>query len=501
MPAQRTVALSELTFAYPSSSATLFSGVSATFNRGFTGIVGANGAGKTTLLRLICGDLQPSEGFVSGNLGTLYCAQRTDDPPPDLVDFFEDWGSDAFELRGRFDIAAQSVERWSSLSHGERKRVQIAHALWQKPEVLAIDEPTNHLDGTARTKLIDGLEQFKGTGFIVSHDRSLLDQLCQQCLWIEPPLIDLRTGGYTASAKQRESEAESRQHARATLTRDHRRMKKETERRRDTAGAERQKRSKRGLSNKDSDGRDRINRAKNTDSKAGAPLRQLDGRTRQLNDRLADLKVAKTYETGIWLPGSRSHRNSLLELPAGSLQLAAHRSLTWPDLRIGTADRIVLTGPNGAGKTTFLNHILTMLNAPPKHIVFLPQELPAEATRSLLDEVKQQPKASLGVTMNIVSRLNSRPAAVLSSNLPSPGEARKLLLAVGMQSAPHIIVMDEPTNHLDLPSIEALQAALIECPCALILASHDETLIDAIGGQRWRFEQGRAGATHINPQR
>jgi ATPase subunit of ABC transporter with duplicated ATPase domains len=75
--------------------------------------------------------------------------------------------------------------------------------------------------------------------------------------------------------------------------------------------------------------------------------------------------------------------------------------------------------------------------------------------------------------MSIVGALGSEPERLLETNDPSPGELRKLMLALGMEQAPHLIIMDERTNHLDLPSIECLEAALEACPSALLLVSHD----------------------------
>ena len=67
--------------------------------------------------------------------------------------------------------------------------------------------------------------------------------------------------------------------------------------------------------------------------------------------------------------------------------------------------------------------------------------------------------------MTVVSRLGSRPQRPLESIVPSPGEIRKVLLAIGIAKVPHLTVMDEPTNHLDLPSIERLETALADFPC------------------------------------
>ena len=96
----------------------------------------------------------------------------------------------------------------------------------------------------------------------------------------------------------------------------------------------------------------------------------------------------------------------------------------------------------------------------------------------------------LGHLMTIVSRLGSRPQRLLETMDPSPGEVRKLLLALGITRAPHLIIMDEPTNHLDLPSIHCLETALQECPCALVLVSHDQYFLDRLATIRW----------HIAPQ-
>ena len=113
--------------------------------------------------------------------------------------------------------------------------------------------------------------------------------------------------------------------------------------------------------------------------------------------------------------------------------------------------------------------------------------------REVLAEARQRPSAELGHIMNIVSRLNSRPDRLLESRQPSPGEVRKLLLATGMAQSPHVIIMDEPTNHLDLPSIEALENALADCPCALLLVSHDRRFIEGVGAHTWTIDVDRQG--------
>lgn len=494
-----TVTIRNLSFCYASSPVQLISNLSIAFPEGFTGIVGANGAGKTTLLQLVAGVLTPDEGSIEGVDHAVYCEQRTDHPPESLQQFLDDWSAEAFELRGRLNIDDDFTERWSSLSHGERKRAQIGHAIWQAPSLLAIDEPTNHIDASARNILIQALKRFRGIGLIVSHDRTLLDALCTQCVWLEGTGASVYKGGFTACREQREAERSSAIAERQKASRENRKLQRELISRREHAEREHRDRSKKGLSAKDSDAREKIDRARVTDSGAGSRLRQLDGRIRRARTRLDQAQVEKAYETGIWLPGSRSPRDTIFTVEEEALPLGDGRTLAIPRLRMRSADRIAVTGPNGSGKSTLLRHLLKSLNTPEDRIVYMPQELSAVESSRILEDVRSLQSSQLGHIMNIVSRLGSRPDRLLDSQQPSPGEVRKLLLALGMSRAPHIIILDEPTNHLDLPSIEAVESALADCPCALLLVSHDMPFLDRIGTTIWRIETDQQHNSQLIP--
>lgn len=497
MSFEPSVALRDLAFIHESSTGPLFSGLSVHLPRGFTGVVGANGAGKTTLLRIVAGELAPSAGTVQGAHDAVYCEQRTDAPPRALAQLLDDFAPEAFELRGRLGIEADFLTRWDTLSHGERKRAQIACALWRRPALLAIDEPTNHIDAGARDLLVAALERFRGVGLIVSHDRGLLDALCVQCLWLEPPTVRVYPGGYTQAREQRRHERQSAVAERHQAGRDYRRLQAEAVERRERAAREHVDRSKRGLSRKDHDAREKIDRARVTDGNAGASLRQLHGRTEHARVRLDAAVVEKEYETGIWLPGSRSRRDLLFALDAGDVPLGGDRVLQIPRLSMRPADRVAITGPNGAGKSTLVRRILRDVNVPPEKVIAMPQEIDAVAAARILDDARRLPSAQLGHVMNVVSRLGSRPQRLLESRHPSPGEIRKLLLALGMARAPHFIVMDEPTNHLDLPSIEALEEALDACPCGLLLVSHDARFLERLTRVFWRIEMGATGDSTV----
>ncbi len=175
--------------------------------------------------------------------------------------------------------------------------------------------------------------------------------------------------------------------------------------------------------------------------------------------------------------------------------------LRYPDLNIGGADRIALTGANGLGKSTLVRHVLEKITIPSDNLIYVPQEISAEESRVLLESVKRLPNDERGRVMTTISRLGSRPARLLESALPSPGEIRKLLLALGIVRGPHLIVMDEPTNHMDLSGILCLEEALAECPCAMLLVSHDQAFLKKIAHQEWHLVADKSdGGTHLEIQ-
>jgi ATP-binding cassette subfamily F protein 3 len=165
------------------------------------GILGANGQGKSTLVKTIARALQPIEGTMTEGKGLAigYFAQQemdllTEDDTPlqrmtRLARELNVAGQDAREqgLRnflGQFNFGGDMVHQTvGTLSGGERARLVLAGIVWQRPNLLLLDEPTNHLDLTTREALSMALNEFEGTVMLVSHDRAMLREVCDE-FWL-----------------------------------------------------------------------------------------------------------------------------------------------------------------------------------------------------------------------------------------------------------------------------------------------------------------------------
>ncbi len=120
-----------VSFTYPGSMEPVVTGLSFSLGPGWACLAGANGCGKTTVLKLACGILTPDQGAVAASGSAVYCSQRTDSVPDDIEEFQMDWSRESIVLRDSLEIGDHWAGRWDSLSHGERKRLQLAVALWR----------------------------------------------------------------------------------------------------------------------------------------------------------------------------------------------------------------------------------------------------------------------------------------------------------------------------------------------------------------------------------
>lgn len=480
-------------YTYPGAPCATLSDVTLTFACGWTGIVGPNGSGKTTLASLVCGYATPTCGAISSpSLRAAYCAQRVDVAPPLAAEFACDWSRLAVRLRAQLAIEDDWPWRFDTLSAGERKRLQLACALAIEPDVLVLDEPTNFLDAPTRERIIESLRSFGGVGLLISHDRELLDALATKCVFVEDGRCTMRPGTYSAARAQAELERTATQARRVQAVRNLNRLEEEKRRRSAEAARAHANRSGRGLDPHDHDAREKLGRyiVSGQDGKKGRLSSAMDSRLAAARQTLETAMVSKRYEGNVWLDTAPHQRKTLVRLEECSLALGDDRVLSVPALSLGHRDHVGVTGPNGGGKSTLVRHLIGRV---PTDIplLYLPQEPDAAHAQRVLDQLRALPDTQRGQVLSIVAQLGSRPQALAASDSPSPGELRKLMLALGILARPALIVMDEPTNHMDITATEALQRMLPSCPCAVLVVSHDSGLIDAVATTaRWEVDEG-----------
>lgn len=490
--------LSGVCYAYPAAREAVLDNVTITFPTGWTALLGDNGCGKTTLAKIACGLIEPDAGSVTHDLVCAYVAQDADKPPEGLADFALDYDREARRLREAFRIEDDMPWRFDELSFGERKKLQVAVALWGRPDVLVADEPTNHLDADAREQLGEALEGFRGIGILVSHDRELVDLLAARCASFEPGGIVVRPGGYSAAHGQAELERATAVAERASARRELARLSAEKDARAHEAARADARRSKRNLDPRDRDARGKIDLAIFTgkDGQAGRLSSQMNARVAAAQERLAAARVAKRYDGDLWVDARPSPRKTVLHVPSATIPCGPEGTLQIPELWVGSRDHVGIVGPNGAGKSTLLEHLRALLSRAAEtgqglEVLDIPQELPAEARDAVVERVTGLTPADRGRVLSTVAQLNSDPDRILEGGRTSPGELRKLMLAEGILRHPALIVMDEPTNHLDLHSTEALERALASYPGALVLVSHDRRFLEACTARTWEVRDGR----------
>ncbi|MFI2783789.1 ABC-F family ATP-binding cassette domain-containing protein [Streptomyces sp. ALB3] len=515
---------SALSFRWPDGTE-VFDGLSLSFGRGRTGLVGTNGSGKSTLLRLLAGRLQPSAGSVTAGGHLAYLPQNltldTDVRVEDALgvterrtalraieagdvaeEHFETVGDDwdveerALATLGSLGLGDVGLDRTvGQLSGGETVLLRLAALLMKRPDVLLLDEPTNNLDVFARRRLYEAVDSWRsGVLVVVSHDRDLLERVDR--------IADLRAGSvswYGGGWSAYEEALATQQEAAGRMVRaaesDVRRQKRELE--------EAQiKVARRQRHNKKMDAQRRAPRIvagehKRSSQEAAGKLRGLhEDRLQEARERLdtAAEAVRDDAEIRVRLPHTA--------VPAGRTVLSVrglrprYGALRDGELHVQGPERVALIGRNGAGKTTLLRTLTGEL-APESGearafvpLRFLPQRL--DVLDDGLSVAANVARMAPGTTDNEIRSQLARflfkgARAEQQAGTLSGGERFRAALAATMLAtpAPQLLLMDEPTNNLDLASVRQLTGALESYEGALMIAGHDLAFLESAGVTRW----------------
>lgn len=461
------------------------------------GIVGENGSGKTTFLKLLVGELQPEAGSIEiqpKDALIATCPQDVEEAGAGIFGFAEQNDRIARRLREQLELNPDELERWETLSPGERKRWQIGAALAMEPDVLLLDEPTNHIDEAARALLIGALRSFRGLGLCVSHDRTLLSALTRGTLRFSMGTAQLYRGAYEQAKSLWQDERRAEVDAYRRAREQEAALKAQlVEARREQARADAAKSARTRIKGpRDHDGRSMS--AKIRTASAEKRLAQNVGTLRHKQARAAEqadsITLQKELGRSVFIDYVPSPSPWVFGLDAPFVRAGDAPVLRDVRAFVGREDRIWITGKNGAGKTTLMRALLQGARVGADKILHVPQDLREDERRALLPKLLALPPKERGRVLSAVAALGVHPERLLASALPSPGEARKLLIALGLGNHAWALLLDEPTNHLDLPSIERLEEAFRLYPGAIVLITHDRAFGERVAEREWNLKDG-----------
>jgi macrolide transport system ATP-binding/permease protein len=521
--------------------------VSLTINRADRiGLVGENGAGKTTLAAIILGLLAPDGGTVKPTPGLhigylpqeaqieettsiqAYLERAHGDlvqikadlirlealmaepalAPEALSAILAQYGAlqDRFMARGGYEadttftrvlagLSLAHLDRsrpMTTLSGGEKTRVQLAALLLGQPGLLILDEPTNHLDFAAIDWLENYLRSYTGAVLAISHDRRFLNQVVTQIaeLTAHDHHLTVYHGNYDAFIHER---AQQRSKQQALFDEQQAEMK--------VLRQQIKAKTHNIPTPPPMPDNDKMlyNAMAATAQATRAKLIARDKqRLRTLEENTVERPTRRWQINPDFNPAELGSRE-VIKLAGVTVRFGDRTLIEAVDAIVEGGERVILQGPNGLGKTTLLRAILGLVPltagsiriARGARIGYLDQEQETlRSSRTVLEEFSQGldlPETDLRGALHKYGLFKEEQVFQPISTL-SIGQRRKLQIARLIAINANTLLLDEPTNHLDPESVEQFERALQDFPGTIVATSHDRLFIERVGTQVWTFE-------------
>jgi len=477
-------------------------------------LIGRNGAGKSTTFRILAGELEPDRGEITRKDDLVVSQLRQTLPEAmqqtvrevvrsglagieALLEQYRDQSTKSLDRDGMLELEAlharidardgwhieQRVETtitelglpagrgMDELSGGWRRRVALAQALVQNPDLLLLDEPTNHLDIATIRWLEDKVRSWPGAVLFITHDRAFLRRLATRIVEIDRGCLRSWPGDYDDYLRRKEHALEAEA----------------------TANAEFDKK----LAQEEAWIREGI-KARRTRNEGR--VRALERMREERAQRVAPDGKARIHIEEAGQSGRKVIRAKNVSYGYGDEPLVRDFSL-----KIMRGDRIGLIGNNGVGKTTLLRLLLGELQPQTGTI-----KLGTNLEIGYFDQLRQALDLEKSVAYNVGEgrtwiKLNGKDRHVvgyLKGFLFSPkramtpvkslsgGERNRVILAKLFTRPANLLVLDEPTNDLDIETLEVLEQKLSEYAGTLIVVSHDRDFLDNVVTSTIVFEEG-----------